>query len=404
MLQIIMEQRNHFKGNKLKGLMLCCVFFSLSIDAQQIISLKQAIDSSLKRSPQVQVAALQTLQSRQLQKSSVNLDNPEVLAESPTGDFYTIGVQQSFDFPGTYIRQHQYQEEQTKLAAIGKTISEIDVKREISRLYLDLQYRQAELALFKKQDSLYNAVSLSAARQFTAGTIDFLQKIYAESQYGQAHLQYEQARTEYTALQEQLSLFTGIAPPYRVDSLAASFIRERIDFSLSANPYIGYFNQQLLVNRRLLQVERNRFMPGFMFGYLNQGPMSTPLTYRFRMGITVPLWFWQYNGRIQAARTGIRITEQQNAAQVQQISSQLINARAEQTKSTTALLYYEGTGLKQAQGIEDAASRFFKGGETDYATYLRTLNDAYTIRLKHIEAVRSYNMSVIQLNYLSGKL
>ena len=404
MLQIIMEQRNRLKGNKLKWLMLCCVFFSLSLNAQQTISLKQAIDSSLKRSPQVQAAALQTLQSKQLHKSSVNLDNPEVLAESPTGDFYTIGVQQSFDFPGTYVRQYQDQQEQTKLAVIGKTISEIDLKQEISRLYLDLQYRQAELALLKKQDSLYNAINLAAGRQFAAGTVDFLQKISVESQYGQVHWQYEQSKTEYAAAQEQLSLFTGIAPPYRVDSLGASFIREKIDFNLSANPYIGYFNQQLLVNRRLLQVERNRFMPGFMFGYLNQGPMSTPLTYRFRMGITVPLWFWQYNGRMQAARTGIRIAEQQNAAQVQQMSSRLINAHAEQTKSTAALLYYEETGLKQAQGIEDAASRFFKGGETDYATYLRTLNDTYAIRLKHIEALRSYNMSVIQLNYLSGKL
>lgn len=405
MLQMIMEQRNRFTGNRSILLLAGCALFTLSLSAQQAITLKQAIDSSLKRSPQVQVAALQTIQSKQLQKSSVSLDNPEVLAESPTGEFYTIGVQQSFDFPGTYVRQHQYQKEQTNLASIGKTISEIEVKLEISRLYLDLQYRQAELALLEKQDSLYKAVSVAAGRQFAAGSIDYLQKVFAESQYGQVHLQYEQAKTEYAASQEQLFLFTGIKAPYRVDSLGATFARERIEtFSFSANPYIGYYNQQLLVNRRLLQVERNRFMPGFMFGYLNQGPMSTPLTYRFRMGITVPLWFWQYNGRIQAARTGIRIAEQQNAAQVQQMSFQLINARAAQTKSTAALLYYEETGLKQAQGIEDAASRFFKGGETDYSTYLRTLNDAYSIRLKHLDALRNYNMSIIQLNYLSGKL
>jgi outer membrane protein TolC len=174
--------------------------------------------------------------------------------------------------------------------------------------------------------------------------------------------------------------------------------------NLSGNPYVGFYEQQQVVNKRLLQVERNRFMPGFMFGYLNQGPANTPVNFRFRAGITVPLWFWQYTGRIQAARTGIRIAAQQSLVQQQQFSSQLIRARAEQSKSTFALIYYEETGLKQAQGIEDAAGRIFNAGESDYTTYLRTLNDAYNIRFNHIEAIRNYNWSVIQLNYLSGNL
>lgn len=372
--------------------------------AQTNITMKQAIDSAVKRSPSVQATALQVIQSRQLQKSSVSIPNPEVMTESPTGEFYTLGVQQSFDFPGTYVRQHQYQKEQTKLAGFGQTISQLEVKREVARLYLDIQYQQARLVLLAKQDSLYRLISTSAGRQFDAGKLDYIQKTYADVQYGEIHLRYEQAQTDYSASLEQLALFTGIAPPFRLDSLGADVVREKVQQNFSANPYIGFYEQQQVVNRRLLQVERNRFLPGLTFGYLNQGPLSTPVNFRFRAGITVPLWFWQYTGRIQAARTGIRIAEFQGQAQTQQMSVMLIGARAAQEKSTAALIYYEENGLKHARGIEEAAGRFFSVGETDYVTYLRTLNEAYTIRFNHLEAVKSYNESVIQLNYLSGNL
>ncbi|HTF05298.1 MAG TPA: TolC family protein [Bacteroidia bacterium] len=381
-----------------------CTLAAVPIKAQQTVTLKQALDSALQRSPAVQAAALQTIQSRQLQKSSVSLDNPEVVAESPSGEFYTIGVQQSFDFPGTYVRQHQYQKEQTKLSGFAQAISAIEVKREVGKLYLDIQYQQARLVLLNKQDSLYRSISEAAVRTFNAGKLDYIQRTFAEVQSAEVHLRYEQAKADYVAAQEQLALFTGIAAPFGVDPLAASLVREPLQVSLAANPYVGFYAQQGVVSKRLLQVERNRFMPGFMFGYLNQGPANTPVSYRFRAGITVPLWFWQYTGRIQAARTGIQIAEQQSLAQQQQFSSQLIGARAEQSKSTLALIYYEETGLNQAKGIEDAAGRIFNAGQSDYTTYLRTLNDAYNIRFNHIEATRNYNWSVIQLNYLSGNL
>jgi outer membrane protein TolC len=372
--------------------------------AQTNITMKQALDSALKRSPSVQAAALQAVQSRQLQKSSVSIPNTEVLAESPTGEFYTLGVQQSFDFPGTYVRQFQYQKEQTRLAGFGQAISQLEVKREVARLYLDIQYQQARLSLLAKQDSVYQLINTAAARQFDAGKLDYIQKTFAEVQYGEIHMRFAQAQADYAAAQEQLAVLTGIAPPFTVDSLTAAVAQDKVQPVLSANPYIAFYEQQKMVNHRLLQVERSRFLPGITVGYLNQGPLSTPVGFRFRAGITVPLWFWQYTARIQAAKTGMRIAEFQSAAQTQQMSVQLIGARAAQARSVAALIYYEESGLKNAAGIEHAAGRFFNAGETDHMTYLRTLNETYTIRFNHLDAVKNYNESVLQLNYLSGNL
>lgn len=88
-------------------MLLLSLGMSNFLEAQTTLHLQQAIDSVLRRDPSVQAASLQVVQSQQLQKSSVSIPNPEVLAESPSGEFYTIGVTQSFDFPGTYVRQSQ---------------------------------------------------------------------------------------------------------------------------------------------------------------------------------------------------------------------------------------------------------------------------------------------------------
>lgn len=374
------------------------------IEAQTTLSLQQAIDSVLKRDPSVQAASLQVVQSQQLQKSSVSIPNPEVLAESPTGEFYTIGINQSFDFPGTYVRQNQYQKEQTKLAGFGKAISSLEVKFQVHRIYLNAQYQLALLKLLRKQDSLYKSLSDAADKQYSGGKLDLVQKTFANLQYGELHLKLQSANVEYEAAIQQLALLTGITSAFSVDTLKLDLKREKPNVTLGANPYMAYSMQQQMVSRRLWQVERNKALPGFTIGYLNQGPMSTPIGFRFRAGITVPIWFWQYSGRTQAAKTGIRVAEFQSQAQQQQLSMQLIAAQSAMSKATSALLFYEDTGLKQAETIENAAQRLFSAGETDYTTYLRTLNDSYSIRFNHLEAVRNYNEASLELNFLSGNL
>lgn len=394
--------------NKTMLLKMIILFIALVVtnflNAQMTVSLQQALDSVLKRDPAVQAASLQIVQSQQLQKSSVSIPNPEVLAESPTGEFYTIGVTQSFDFPGTYVRQNQYQKEQTKLAGFGKAISSLEVKLQLHRIYLNAQYQFALLKLLQRQDTLYKSLSDAADKQFNSGQLDLVQKTFANIQYGELHLRFEAAKVEHAASLQQLALLTGITSAFEIDTLTLDVKRGKPNITLSANPYLAYSLQQEIVSRKLWQVERNKALPGFAVGYLNQGPMSTPVGFRFRAGITVPIWFWQYSGRMKAAKTGMRVTGFQSQSQQQQLSLQLISAQSAMSKATSALLFYEDAGLKQAETIENAAKKLFSAGATDYTTYLRTLNESYSIRFNHLEALRNYNEATLELNYLSGNL
>jgi cobalt-zinc-cadmium efflux system outer membrane protein len=392
----------------MKNSFLLIVFLSISSAgmSQQLITQQAALDSAMKYSPLLKSAELQIKQSNYLRKTAFNLPNPDVIAESPTGDFYAVGILQSMEFPTVYIKQGQLLKQQSLLSEKGKALTINEIKRLIRSVYLNAQYSQQLRDQLKYQDSLYNQIQLSAKRQFDAGVIDYLAKTFAASQYGEIHNQYVQSENALTASLQQLKLYSGIDSNPNVSKLikSGSLQIQADTSSVVQSPMVQYAKQNQLVNQKQVSVERNRALPGLVFGYLNQGPKETETYYRFRVGFTVPLWFWQYSGNIKGAKTGLQIAEQQTQVQQQQLTAELQNAVSEYTSAQQSLAYYETNGLQQADDIINAGRRFFESGQTDYITYIRNINDAYAIKRTYIETLRTYNQSIININYITGDL
>ena len=118
----------------------------------------------------------------------------------------------------------------------------------------------------------------------------------------------------------------------------------------------------------------------------------------------MPLWFWQYKGNISAAKTELEINKQKTNGLQQQLSIQLLQAQNDLAINEQSLKYYQTTGIKKANEIINTAKRFFASGETDYINYLRNINDAFSIQLKYLDAIRNYNQSILSIKYLTGTL
>lgn len=377
--------------------------------AQRTLTEPEAVALALRNSASFNASALQTRQSREQQRSAFSLLNPDVVAESPTGEFYAVGVLQTFDFPTVYGSQVRLARQQTRLAERQQAISENEVRRTARTLYLTLQYSQSLLAQLRLQDGLYNQLRLSATRQFEAGQIDYLAKTFAETQYGELHNQLIQTAADYRIAARQLGALTG-----RTDSIAVTDLQRATSPSglvagsapdtgfFAGNTTLGYLEQSQQVSRNLLKLERNRILPGLVAGYLNQGPRETPTRYRFRFGITLPVYFWQYGSRIRAAKTGVEIARQETAARKQSLTADMTQAQGDVFKFSQSLQYYESTGLQKADEIISSARRFFESGQNDYAVFLRYTNDAYAIKVRYLETLRGYNQALIDINYLNG--
>lgn len=371
--------------------------------AQAPITLQQAVDSAMKNNPRIKAAELGVISSRQAEGASFSLPNPELYTQNPGNGFYTIGVSQSIDFPGVYVRQSKQAKAATALAQTQLVVSELELKREVRRLYNEAQVQQAQLALLSDQDSLLNAVNEAARRQFDAGQIDKVQELFAATQYGLVHARYLAALARYDAALQQLLLVTGLRVRSEVETLDTRRDAPP-DGSAPANSAAllapALSAQQL--SEAQWRTERSRTWPGLTGGYLNQGPADYPVNTRFQAGITLPIWFWQYNARIKSARSAMDQAGQEAEAVAVQLQRDALMSQAEVRAAWNALDYFNARGLADADALADAARRFFEQGRTDYVNYLRTLNDAYQLRLDHLDALRRYDQAAIELNYLNG--
>lgn len=376
--------------------------------SQKIVAEADAVSMAVKNSRNISAAWLSVLQQTQLLKSSINLPNPEVFIESPTGNFYTASITQSTEFPTVYSKQYQLQKQRIVLAEKERSLTENDVKFQVRQLYLMLQYATALRQQLYVQDTGYERISKSAGRQFDAGQIDYLQKTFTESQYGEIHNQFLQSQLTVNNLQSQLQYLTALPEPFMAAPFSTNVLN---DFTVvndttafASNPTLQISNQSALIAQKNIDLQRAKALPGLAFGYFNQGERNTVAGNRFRIGFTVPLWFGQYKSNINAAKTEWEINKQKSTGLQQQLSVQLIQAQNELEIFKQSLTYYQSTGIKRASEIITTARRFFESGEYDYINYLRNINDAYVIQLKYLESIKNYDQGILSIKYLTGTL
>ncbi len=382
--------------------------------AQNVLTADEAVVVALKNSPAVKASGLVVRQNEQLVRSARTIPNPDITLDSPSGTFYTLGVQQSFRFPTVYTQQAKLQQQQTVLAQKEKVVTENDLNYRIRTVYLNAQYADTYLKQLQGQDSVYAQIAVAAKRNFEAGTIDKLALIFAETQAADLRNQVSVAAQELTMAKRQLLLLMNNEEANEQFSILPLTVRRSdhlplanlslTDSEISKNPLVEAAKQMEVINRKTIEVEKANALPGFMVGYYNQSTRETNLAYRWRVGLSIPLWAGQYKSRIAAAQTGQEVARQRTEAQTQLLSVDLQAAQGEVVKFQNSLNFYETVALQQANDIINTARRFFESGQTDYINFLRTTNDAYQIRLRYLETMRSYNQSILTINYLKGTL
>ena len=382
------------------------VLYGLFGQAQRLLSESEAVEATLRHSAAARAAQLSIRKNGQLLKSTVNVPNLDLIVESPTGSFYTLGITQTFEFPTVYTRQKSVQQGQVLLAEKEQDITESNLRLRAKQVYLNAQAAQNPLTQLLAQDSLYAQIQLAAVRQFEAGQIDKLAVNFAELQYGEIHNQLQQVQAAYQTAVKILQTLTGTNEDLTVNPLErAVVVMPLADTMAIANqPLLSAFRQLEQISQSQTKVEQAKALPGFVLGYFNQSTRETPTSLRFRVGLTLPLWFGQYKSRIAAAQTGEQLAHERTLAQQQSLYNELQQAVGEYTRWQQAAAYYEQSGLQKAAELLTNARRFFENGQSDYVSFLRTANDVYLVRQRFTEAVQGHNQAILNIQFLTGNL
>lgn len=384
-------------------LLLCAAFAK----AQVHISAEEAVESAMSLNPQLKAAILEIERSKELEKASVNIPNPELLIESTTGKYQTAGFIQSFDFPSVYAKQRSVGKQFTELSKIGSEMTEAEVEARIRIAYLDIQYYSALAKHYQKQDSLFSSIAKAAERKFSAGEIDALAASYAKLQGSEVHRISQQSATDSETAVQTLQILMNRHEDFITDELKeADELAQVLQYDsllIHQSLTMKQAESTEILREKQLSLERNKTLPGFAFGYLNPAESDTPFEMRLRGGITIPLWWWQYSGNIKAAKTGLEIAKYESLQAKQNLSIRVKSLLNDYRKYKSSLHYFETEGDLLIAKMKETSQRLFEAGSIDYITHLRNLNDAYAQEQARTETLYLLNKTLIQLNYITRK-
>lgn len=362
-----------------------------------------AVAAALQHHPRAQAAALDVQAKKYAEKTAFNLPNPEVNVESPTGEFYAVGILQSFEFPTVYTRQKQLAKAETGLAQAGQRVSENELRYAVRALYLENQVAADQNRRWAERDSLYQAIATTAARQFAAGEIDFLQKTLAENEAGKVHQERLAAAQKSDMLYRQLAVFTGLRDLGTLLPLQADTSQLVAVASAISNPSVAFEQQAAQVADQQLRLAKSQWLPNFSLGYLNQGARGTPIDYRFRASVGIPLWAGQYRAGAQTAQAASKAAHARTEAQNQVVSLEQQRAQTALLTALAQVRYHEQEALPRSQSLIAAALRLRNAGQIDYLTFLRTLDEAFAIPRDYAAQIQAFETARIQMLYLVGQ-
>lgn len=392
------------------NLFILLFLFAYSANAQTVLTLDTAISNALRTHPQIQFSQKEIEQQKAFKKGSFNLDNPSIGTEAPYGKKFELAIQQNFENPLVYIQQAKVAKQNISLAETSLSLSKTTLIKEVKTAYLNLQFTETKVKQIAYQDSIFNNLYLASEKRFNAGDAELLEKISAEAKSKEVHNLLMQEQVDLQNAQLQLQILTGITDKNVVtnqrleksdENLSTFILGDTSVFKTS--PFIQYQQQNILVNRQSLKLQKTKLIPGFSIGYLNQVGPDQPEHFRLRYGITIPLWFWTYNSQIKVANNKLQMANSQYAIAQKNINSEFQQALSEYKKYFASVNYYETSGIKQAEAIISTAARSYEAGSISYIIYMQSLNQAFEIKINYLETVRYYNQSIIQLNYLNGQ-
>jgi outer membrane protein TolC len=372
-------------------------------EAQRTLTKEQAVDLALTNQRNLRAAQLTVTQQQQLARGTAGINNPEIVAEASPYEPLVVGVEQELNFPVVYRSRKALQNDRIRLAQLQLLGSQYDLRREVRLSYLQLQYLSERVRLLTYQDSIYQAIKVSSQRFFKAGQINKLEELTATTQADRVQNELMRTTADLSAENQILRFYTGYTDSILEEPIERYIITLNTD-TVTTNVQQQILQQQISIAERELQLQRAELLPQISAGLLFPTTRDYERAIGYQVGVSIPIWRRQNRSRIAAGETAVQIARAQQDLEIQRLNARYRQALTNLSREVRSLEYYNSVALPQSRAIMETSQRLFQGGELNYIESLRNLITAFEIQTDHLEALRSYNEIVIELNYLNGSL
>lgn len=400
------------KGTAAVVILLLITFTGLpSAQAQEAdsipeISIDKAIERAIESYPQLKASSLNIENQEALKKTAWDLGQTQLIhmgEEIKNGDgvYTTIGVQQqNMDIFGVSPRLRA-SDQRIALAKAAYELDKLELIREVKKAYANAFVARQNLQLFQKLDSIYSQFEKGAKLRYEVEETSRLAYLAASNQSRQITLQRDQARYDYKAALYMLNLWIVDDSVYRPadrqpDEWSTAVLPPD---SLQMHPSLRISANRIELAKANKKVANAEFLPKLNGLYGDQQILGEPGFYQYQIGLSIPLFFMQSQGRAQSAKIEIDIAEQQFRQKEFELQAQYQSVVQQFIKWRASWNYYNEEALPLAAEQRKGTILAYDEGAIDYTAFIQNLKEVVQVEVKAREALNKYLQSRFELEY-----
>ncbi len=386
------------------------------------MTLSQAKLEALKNNALVRSAALDVEAQEALKKTAIDLPKTSaMLLYGQYNSLYTdnnLTITQSIPFPTVFTAQASLNRAMVAGAEFKKATTENELIFQVKQVFHQLLFLKGRHELLLQQDSLFAGFVKSSTLRYETGESTLLEKATAETQQNEVRNQLRLNEADISIFRTQLrTLLQSQTAADAAGNLTELSLPEDFDTtSVTANPALAYYRQQVEIDRSQKKLNVARSLPDFTIGYFNQtlqGFQKVDGQDQFfgtekrftgiQAGISIPIWFFPFGARTRASEFTRRSSQAKYERFEVDLQGRLKQAIQEYVKNRNSLAYYKESALPNASLILKQSQTSYQSGEISFAEYLIGLRNVNAIREGYLQTLNQYNQSIISIEFLIGK-
>mgnify|MGYP001775483818 FL=1 len=373
-----------------------------AVQAQQPVTLEQAVEIALRNHPRLKMAESEIERARASKGEAWDGGNTSFsyswgqLNGTDRHD-NELAIEQSLGSLLTPFYKNALSNTQISKGKSYRDMVKKEITAEVKRAWAHYQYAFNLNALYNGQKELAEQLRNSGEQRYLQGDIDLAERNMITALAADLNTRWMETAGDLTLAERRFVWTCYSDRPLVPADTTLSVMQMPTEGRILSTRHLDYFNAQLQEKKDLLKIERSRFFPEFSIGYVRQ--KIAPLTglNSWMVGASFPILFFPQRSRARQARIAMQAAGWEAEANRQQLSNKVSELQSQLARQRERLTYYQQAAIKEAEALQQSATQKFQENETDISEFIQSLNTVREIKRGYIETVYAYNVTLLEL-------